>query len=264
MDREWLSALLQGLATDGDDAVVLADLRGIILFVNRAASRLLGYLPAELEGERLARLEPSVQAGGKADGPRAVAYRCKDGRWVHGETVVTTLRDGAGRAVARGAVIRDAGPRAREVESERAVREQLSRQRDWLLRRELAVARRAAPVAASAPMADALQALQTAATKPGSILLIGEPGVGKRRLALHAHLYAGAAPRPLIELDGSAPPDDPELTAAPALAAGGTLLLRRVDALPPPARDTLRAALATATGMRVIATSRRDPFADGG
>jgi two-component system response regulator FlrC len=101
-----------------------------------------------------------------------------------------------------------------------------------------------APVAESAAMRDALHALEEVAQTPTTVLLLGAPGSGRGYLARHLHHLSGRA-GPCVELRCQALGDRGMGALRPALtqAAGGTLILRDVDALRGPAQAILARAL---------------------
>lgn len=121
----------------------------------------------------------------------------------------------------------------------------------------------------------AARARQVAATE-ASVLVIGEPGVGKRRLARAIHGWSPRADQPLIAVDCAALPAERlagELSGragALRLANGGTLLVTDVDVLPLALQQQLAEVLgdgcfvapdgasAFKVDVRVIATSSAD------
>ena len=119
------------------------------------------------------------------------------------------------------------------------------------------------PIAESAPMREAVRAALEVAPTPVSVLLLGEAGTGRSRLARLLHLRSGRRGA-CIEVrcgPGQAPAAPPaELLAA---AAGGTLVLHDVDALSPPGQAILLRTLQErdphgAGAARVIATDCAD------
>ncbi len=105
------------------------------------------------------------------------------------------------------------------------------------------------------------RARQLAATD-ASVLVVGEPGVGKRRLARAIHAWSARADQPLVAVDGAAP--------GLHLASGGTLLIAAVEVLSPELQEQLADALrdgcfvapdgasAFKLDVRVIATTSVD------
>lgn len=119
-----------------------------------------------------------------------------------------------------------------------------------------------APVAESPAMREALRAVQEVAPTPTTVLLLGPPGSGRSRLARHLHALSGRT-GPCVTLRCQA--DDRALGALRAAlveAAGGTLILREVDALRGPAQAVLARALQDRPedpqAPRIVATAAPD------
>lgn len=124
----------------------------------------------------------------------------------------------------------------------------------------LQVRERDEPVARSPAMQAALRLLARAAEGDEPVLLLGETGVGKERLARQLHQRSRRAAGPFVKLDcGSL---DPARLAEPrpfASASGGTLLLDEVAGLPAELQLALAQALERAPeDARVVATSNED------
>jgi DNA-binding NtrC family response regulator len=120
-----------------------------------------------------------------------------------------------------------------------------------------------APIAASPAMIRLLRALEDVAPTPTTVLLLGEPGSGRGRLARFLHLRSGRA-GPCLEIRCQGGPESfPALGPAIASAAGGTVILREVGALAAPAQAFLVRALGDrpadpARAARLIATAGPD------
>lgn len=93
-----------------------------------------------------------------------------------------------------------------------------------------------------------LGARQLASTD-APLLVLGEVGAGKRRLARAVHAWSSRAGQPLVVLDGAA--------GRLPQADGGTLLIAAVEQLSPALQEQLSDVLRNAT-MRVIVTSSVD------
>lgn len=119
----------------------------------------------------------------------------------------------------------------------------------------------ATPVASSRAMAAVVRAAEASASAPTPVLVLGEPGTGKARLARHQHASGVRRARPFVAvgLSALAPESlEPALFGARGLlaeAGGGTLLLAGVEALPLVAQARLLAVLERGTDARVVATS---------
>lgn len=115
---------------------------------------------------------------------------------------------------------------------------------------------------------------------PGAqpVLILGESGVGKARLARQMHHQSDRAGQPFVRIECTAVPEDQweqELFGSARdgrvgkfeLAAGGTLFLAELAALPPVAQGKLLQALrppeegTTRPAARILASTARDPGA---
>ena len=127
------------------------------------------------------------------------------------------------------------------------------------------------PIGASLALSAVLNVLTRAAPSKAPVLLLGESGCGKTRLAQHLHRLSGRQ-GPLVSVHAAAA-GPAELghahdcaTATPGLLAraqGGTLLVEGIEALPPAAQAHLVAWLesslsAGADQPRLVVTSNRD------
>ena len=100
--------------------------------------------------------------------------------------------------------------------------------------------------------------LASFADAPTSVLVSGEPGVGKRALGRLIHDRGLRRERPFVTLGVLEHAPEAVLGAlaeALAEAGRGTLLIDRVDALAPPAREKLTALLRNDRAARGIATA---------
>jgi DNA-binding NtrC family response regulator len=118
------------------------------------------------------------------------------------------------------------------------------------------------PVAESPAMREVLRTLDEVAPTPTTVLLVGAPGSGRARLGRYLHARSGR-PGPCLELRcASAEASAAALQQALAAAAGGTLLLREVGALPGEAQSRLARALQDRDdgprGARVVSTATPD------
>lgn len=89
-------------------------------------------------------------------------------------------------------------------------------------------------VGSSAPMRALFAALPRIASSPSPLLIAGEPGTGKDRIARAVHSLSGLAEKPCTTVDCSAVPDSRvgmALLNALQSAGGGTIVLDGVDNL---------------------------------
>lgn len=135
-----------------------------------------------------------------------------------------------------------------------------------------------------------LAALRQAAESDGPVLLVGEPGVGKRTAAMRLHLESSRAAEPALVVDCAGSGDllgslfgrvDPEAEdkrgpGALELTERGTLVIHHATALPIGAQSRLEAYLDSghfetegrrsrrSSSARLVLTSDRDPREAGG
>jgi len=98
------------------------------------------------------------------------------------------------------------------------------------------------------------EALRRAAAEGTSLLLVGEAGAGKAAAARQLHERRGAKGA-FVEVDCTGAPDDAELDRQIDGARGGTLFLRRVEALASKRQARLAGALSGA-GVGLVASAR--------
>jgi PAS domain S-box-containing protein len=252
-------------------AIVTCRVDGVIVSWNPAAEQLFGIQARDAIGLPFASLVPA----GDVDDHRAVVARVVQGEGVPAREVMRLHKDGeiaveealfricdpAGAVVRVGAFFRDLAALAR-------------------LRRAnevMATQRRAKAAPPSGSMAAVMAKAEQAALDPrASVLLIGETGVGKSRLARHIHEGSPRAKGPLLEincagLDG--PLVDSELfghergaftgalqqkVGIVEAAHGGTLFLDEVGELPLGAQARLLTFLDEGTFRRVGGVKKLD------
>jgi two-component system, NtrC family, response regulator AtoC len=115
-------------------------------------------------------------------------------------------------------------------------------------------------VSHSPAMQRLLEELSQRASAPGPVLLVGETGAGKRRLARWLHARSGVAAGPLVVCQLAGEPEEvigEALSAKLRQAEGGTLFLDEIGDLPTPAQ-ALALEATRREGVRVIASSSDD------
>ena len=138
MSRDFLQSVLENLA----DGVLVADMKGIIVHVNKTLSEMLGYSSEEIIGKHTSMLRPIgedtdailswenmlkelVEKGRVSRFHRS--YQAKDGRWIPVDTHITLLKDPAKELIGSIAVIRDISQR---IKMERDLKESEERFRN--------------------------------------------------------------------------------------------------------------------------------------
>src|SRR6266511_1707392 len=121
---------------------------------------------------------------------------------------------------------------------------------------------------ASPAMRGALRLLMTVAPHDVPVLFLGESGSGKSTLARALHAASPRRERPFVSVDclelSVGTPDVRVLNERTAAAAGGTVLLEEIAALPEALQGAVlalfepRRAEAGSAGVRVVASTRRD------
>ena len=113
-DRDHLASLVQ----TSDDAIMTKSLDGTVLTWNPAATRIFGYLPEEMVGQKMMRLFPPDRVHEEdeilarlARGERVQHFRTqrlhKDGRTIDISVTISPICDAAGRVVAASKIARD-------------------------------------------------------------------------------------------------------------------------------------------------------------
>jgi PAS domain S-box-containing protein len=139
MNEALPGGLIERLAIDSPDAVVIADAAGKIRFWNRSATRIFGFEESEALGRTLDLIVPErqrarhwegynrVMAGGAsrygAGDVLAVPAMHKDEKRISVEFTILPVRDAAGAMLGIAAFLRDVTPRFEEL---RALRHELA------------------------------------------------------------------------------------------------------------------------------------------
>lgn len=293
-------ALMDSLS-EALDGVMILNCNRSVIFYNKAAERMLGYTREEVmvEGTFCYQLfQCQDEQGrpitgkscvgsqifeGQAGGARQrVLLKRKDGRRTWAEVVFTPLKDAAGKLEMVLAVMRDinqAKHREDEIrESAEAIRKQLQQYQAELTQKygfeQI--------VASSESMQAGLDKARAACQSDLPVLIAGEAGVGKTTTAKMIHYHSGRLNQPFITGSCSAiEPNALETTLFGSSshargaqagwineAAGGTLFLQDVEALPARLQLMLAQAIQNRSGnaiengekklpdVRIIASTR--------
>jgi PAS domain S-box-containing protein len=154
MIMESLPALFVNIVRAAADAIVYADVEGVIRFWNAGAERIFGYAASEAIGRSLDIIIPEklrarhwegfsqvMQTGKSRYGAGdllAVPAQRKDGARISVEFTIVPMHDASGRMVGMAAILRDVTQRFNEMKS---LREQLGREQ--LGREQLAASKSA-------------------------------------------------------------------------------------------------------------------------
>ncbi len=226
------------------DGVFTVDLNRVITFFNRAAERITGFSRSEAVGRQcweifktgLCQRGCIVQQALEEDAPvlrSSLTIVNSADEKIPVSSCTAVLKDPSGRAIGAVETFRDLS----DVQQ---------------LRRELAGRRTFAEIISkNDKMRRLIDMLEMVAEKDIPVLLEGERGTEKEILAKALHALSGRRNKPLVTLCCGALPDtliEPELFGHPveaaagsralkpgrmSLAAGGTLFLDDIDALPP-------------------------------
>jgi len=118
---------LAGMVASSEDAIVSADLEGVIQSWNPAAERVFGYAADEMLGRNIAVLEPPEVAGeakrlrervlrGEQPSRFEVTRRRRDGALIEIATILSPIRGEAGQLAGISAILRDITERKRAEE----------------------------------------------------------------------------------------------------------------------------------------------------
>ncbi len=148
----------------------------------------------------------------------------------------------------------------------RALNERRVVRENALLRQRLRSAHEAHPLVGESPgMRRVMQLVRKVAASDANVLIGGESGSGKERIALAIHFASPRAEQPFVPLDCAAMPRESleeALVSHTRSATGGTLFLDEVSELAPPLQLKLARALeekaAGPLDLRFIAATRRD------
>jgi DNA-binding NtrC family response regulator len=148
----------------------------------------------------------------------------------------------------------------------RALNERRVVRENALLRHRLKTAYEARPLIGGSPgMRRVMELTRKVAASDANVLIRGEAGSGKERVALAIHFSGARAEQPFVPLDCGAIAGqalEEVLVSHTRGAAGGTLFLDEVSELPAPLQLKLVRALeekaAGALDVRFVATTRRD------
>jgi PAS domain S-box-containing protein len=267
---------LHALLHQAREPVFLLDHRRRLVYVNPAWVALTGYTAETVSGlecrphgpERdgdLASLgasfapPPETLAGRPAGGPTLIVSQAGERLWRRIE--FWPYHNPRGTLIGLFGLIRDTDAPAHTADAEsQRLRAELA-----LLRERLRVERGSDALLGLGPAhRRLLDQVAAAAATSVPVLVVGEPGTGKRTVARAIHQQSDRRSAPLVPFDCVALP--PELFerelfgagSAPGLAPGSTALLVDVLELPRDLQERLAAAAVTGP-VRLIATAAADP-----
>jgi len=229
LDR--LQSAYQLLLDAAGEGIYGLDCHGRATFVNRAATRILGWRPEEIIGRPLHDIHHHSRADGtpypRGECPIYAAF--KDGKVHRIDDEVFWKTDGTSIPVEytstpirehdelRGAVVvfHDISGRKRiEREREAAyeeikrLKEQLELERDYL-RDEVNIAVSfGAIVGESQALQRTLAQIDAVAQTPANVLILGESGVGKEMVARAIHAHSSRASHPLVKVNCASIPKE--------------------------------------------------------
>ncbi len=135
---------LAAIVESSDDAIISKDLNSIITTWNRGATRIFGYIPAEIVGKSVLTLFPPdrfdeeaailarMRSGERIEHFETVRVR-KDGRQIHVSLTLSPIKDANNRIIGISKIARDISERAHAEETMRALSTPVLQVRERLL-----------------------------------------------------------------------------------------------------------------------------------
>lgn len=240
---------LETIFHNSPDEVFVTDGLGVTLRVNEAAERLSGFRSEEVVGRSVLELEREG-----AFYPSVSAMVMREQRRL---TILQTTRNGRRLVITGNPVFDEDGRLLRVISNAKDIKEMAFLQEARPTGQQTPTGSRStgatgtAFVAGSPAMRDMLRLAKRVATTESTVLLLGETGVGKNRIARYIHEHSNRSSGPMVEINCAAIPEtllESELfgyergaftgarregkAGKVQLAEGGTLFLNEIAELP--------------------------------
>ena len=197
-----------------DDGIYISDAQGTTVWLNRASENLCGYPKEALIGKNVVELEkmgvysPSVTRLVLETGrtTTTVQYTKNKGKFLVTGHIIRNRQGQTEWIVAHSRDITEAARASSQLEETIALLRRYSEEIQ-LLKREANQSHSTVLIGHSRPYHDLQELVKKAAVTDTTILLTGETGVGKSRLAEHIHALSNRCSAPFVPVNCSAIPE---------------------------------------------------------